>query len=41
MDKVVHWQPLIDLIEPFYPEIGFKGGCPRYTWSRMLWIHLM
>jgi IS5 family transposase len=41
MDKVVPWQPLIDLIEPFYPKTGSKGGRPPYALETMLRIHLM
>ena len=41
MDQVVHWQLLIDLIEPFYPKTGFKGGRPPYPLATMLRIHLM
>jgi IS5 family transposase len=41
MDKVVPWQPLIDLIEPFYPKTGSKGGRPPYALEIMLRIHLM
>ena len=41
MDKVVPWQLLIDLIEPFYPKTGSKGGRPPYPLATMLRIHLM
>ena len=41
MDKVVPWQLLIDLIEPFYPKTGSKGGRPPYPFATMLRIHLM
>jgi len=41
MDKVVTWQLLIDLIEPFYPKTGSKGGRPPYPLATMLRIHLM
>ena len=41
MDKVVPWQALIDLIEPFYPKTGSKGGRPPYALETMLRIHLM
>jgi IS5 family transposase len=37
----VPWQPLIDLIEPFYPTTGSKGGRPTYAQETMLRIHLM
>jgi len=40
MDKVVPWQLLIDLIEPFYPKTGSKGGRPPYPLETMLRIHL-
>ncbi len=30
MDPVVPWQTLTDLIEPFYPKTGSKGGRPPY-----------
>jgi IS5 family transposase len=32
MDKLVPWQPLIDLIEPFNPKTGSKGGRPPTAW---------
>jgi IS5 family transposase len=32
---------LIDLIEPFYPKTGSKGGRPPYPLATMLRIHLM
>jgi IS5 family transposase len=41
MDKVVPWQPLIDLIEPFYAKTGSKGGRPPYALETKLRIHLM
>ena len=41
MDKVVPWQLLIDLIEPFYPKTGSKGGRPPYPLATMLRIHLI
>jgi IS5 family transposase len=41
IDQVVPWQPLIDLIEPFYPKIGSKGWRPPYALETMLRIHLM
>ena len=31
MDKVVPWQPLINLTEPFYPKTGPKGGRPPFS----------
>lgn len=39
MDKVVPWQPLMALIEPWYPKAG-KGRRP-YPLRTMLRIHLM
>ena len=41
MEQVVPWQPLIDLIEPFYPKTGSKGGRPPFPLETMLRIHLM
>jgi IS5 family transposase len=41
MEAVVHWKPLIDLIEPHYPQGSSKGGRPAYPLATMLWIHLM
>jgi IS5 family transposase len=41
MDQVVPWQALSDLIEPFYPKTGSKGGRPPYPLLTMLRIHLM
>ena len=41
MDQVVPWQLLIDLIEPFYPKTGSKGGRSAYPLATMLRIHLM
>ncbi len=41
MEQVVPWQPLIDLIEPFYPKKGSKGGPDRgadhetFRWHRL------
>jgi IS5 family transposase len=31
MDKVVPWQPLTNLIEPFYPKTSPKGGRPLFS----------
>lgn len=39
MEQVVPWQPLLGLIEPFYPEAG-RGRHP-YPLATMLRIHLM
>jgi IS5 family transposase len=41
MDRVLRWQPLIDLIEPFYPKTGPKGGRLSFPLQTMLRIHLM
>ena len=41
MEQVVPWQPLIDLIETFYPKKGSKGGRPPFPLETMLRIHLM
>jgi IS5 family transposase len=41
MEAVVPWKPLIDLIEPYYPKTGSKGGRPPYPLETMLRIHLM
>ena len=41
MDKVLPWQLLIDLIEPYYPKTGSKGGRPPYPLATMLRIYLM
>jgi IS5 family transposase len=41
MDKVVPWQPLIDLIEPFHPKTAPKGGRPPSALETMVRIHLM
>ena len=41
MDQVVPWQPLIDLIEPFYPKTGSKEGRPPYPLASMLRMQLM
>jgi IS5 family transposase len=41
MDKRVPWQPLIDLIDPFYPKTGSMGGRPPFALETMLRIHLM
>ena len=41
MDKVVPWQLLIDLIEPYYPKTGSKEGRPPYPLATMLRIYLM
>jgi IS5 family transposase len=30
MDQVVPWDALTDLIEPFYPKAGSKGGRSPY-----------
>jgi len=37
----VPWKALIDLIEPYYPKIGSKGGRPPYPLETMLRIHLI
>jgi hypothetical protein len=36
MEQVVPWQPLIDLIESFYPKKGSKGGRPPFPLETML-----
>ena len=41
MNKVVPQQPFTDLIEPFYPKTGSKGGSPPYALETILRIHLM
>jgi IS5 family transposase len=41
MEKVVPWKALIDLIEPYYPKTGTKGGRPPYPLATMLRIHLL
>jgi len=41
MQKVVPWQPLIDLIETLYPKKGSKGSRPPFLLGTMLRIHLM
>jgi IS5 family transposase len=41
MQAVVPWKALIDLIEPYYPKAGSKGGRPPYPLETMLRIHLM
>jgi IS5 family transposase len=41
MDKVVPWQTMIDLIQPFYPKTASNGGRPPYLLETMLRIHLM
>ena len=41
MEAVVPWKALIDLIEPYYPKTGSKGGRPPYPLETMLRIHLM
>ena len=41
MDQVVPWQALTDLIEPYDPKTGSKGGRPPYPLATMLRIHLM
>lgn len=39
MERVVPWDALLALIEPFYPKAG--GGRPPYPLATMLRIHLM
>jgi transposase, IS5 family len=41
MQEVVPWKALIDLIEPYYPKTGSKGGRPPYPLETMLRIHLL
>ena len=41
MEKVAPWKALIDLIEPYYPKTGTKGGRPPYPLATMLRIHLL
>jgi IS5 family transposase len=40
METVMHWQALIDLIEPHYSKTSKKGGRPPYPLAAMLRIHL-
>lgn len=41
MEVVVHWQPLIHLIEPLYPKASKKGGQSPYPLATMRRIHLL
>lgn len=41
MEVVVHWQPLIALIEPYHPKTSKKGGRHPYPLATMLRIHLL
>jgi IS5 family transposase len=41
MEKVFHWQALVDLIEPGYPKTNSKGALPSYPLGTMPRIHLM
>jgi IS5 family transposase len=41
MEKVVPWKALLDLIDPYYPKTGSKGGRPPYPLQAMLRIHLL
>jgi IS5 family transposase len=41
MEKVVPWKAQLELIEPFYPKKGSKGGRPPFPLDTMLRIHLM
>lgn len=41
MDTVVPWQPLVELIERYYPKTGSKGGRPPSPLETMLRIHLL
>jgi IS5 family transposase len=38
---VVPWRALINLIVPYYPKPGTKGGRPPYPLVTILRIHLM
>ena len=35
------WKALIDLIEPYYPKTGSKGGRPPHPLETMLRVHLL
>jgi IS5 family transposase len=41
MEAVVHWKPLIDVIEAHYPKTSSEGGRPTYPLEAMLRVHLM
>jgi IS5 family transposase len=41
MVAVVPWQLLVELIEPYYPKPGSKGGLPPFSLETMLRIHLL
>ncbi len=41
MDDVVPWSDLVQLIEPFAPKPGAKGGRPAFPLQTMLRIHFM
>ena len=41
MHKVVPWQELCALIEPFYPKVTSAGGRPPAGLERMLRIHCL
>ncbi len=40
-DKVVPWQALFELINPYYPMTSMKGGRPPCPQGTMLRTHLM
>ena len=41
MEKVVHWQALVDFIRPDYLKTSSKRARPSYPLGTMLRIHLM
>ena len=41
MDAVVPWSDLVQLVEPFAPKPGAKGGRPAFPLQTMLRIHFM
>ena len=41
MDRIVPWQELASVVEPFYPKVGEAGGRPPISLERMLRVYFL
>ena len=41
MEQVVPWAELLEVLQPFYPQVGPQGGRPPYPLEVMLRTHLL
>ena len=41
MEQIVPWAELLEVLQPFYPQVGPQGGRPPYPLEVMLRTHLL